>query len=302
MSHWQEQYPYRGNRKKKKRKRFRRFLKLTAGVIVSVFFLINAVNFAGEHFVLTEDGLVWSDDAGMPGGGRGEYVTGADARRRLEKMAEDNEKVRPILDNADQYPEDLLELLANNEETADFVLDYPQKKDLAPAESIGDMSGGIPLLLQWDERWGYAIYGDNMIAINGCGPTALAMVAAGLTGDAGITPDRVARYAAEQGYYEGDAGTSWTLMTEGAAAFGVIGQEIGLSREQVFAELESGHPVICSMRPGDFTSTGHFIVLVGIEDGKIRVNDPNSRARSQVLWEYDRLESQINNLWSYTAG
>ncbi len=302
MSHWQEQYPYRGNRKKKKRKRFRRFLKLTAGVIVSVFFLINAVNFAGEHFVLTEDGLAWSDDAGMPGGGRGEYVTGADARRRLEKMAEDNEKVRTILDNADQYPEDLLELLANNEETADFVLDYPQKKDLAPAESIGDMSGGIPLLLQWDERWGYAIYRDNMIAINGCGPTALAMVAAGLTGDAGITPDRVARYAAEQGYYEGDAGTSWTLMTEGAAAFGVIGQEIGLSREQVFAELESGHPVICSMRPGDFTSTGHFIVLVGIEDGKIRVNDPNSRARSQVLWEYDRLESQINNLWSYTAG
>lgn len=302
MSHWQEQYPYRGNRKKKKRKRFRRFLKLTAGVIVSVFFLINAVNFAGEHFVLTEDGLAWSDDAGMPGGGRGEYVTGADARRRLEKMAEDNEKVRTILDNADQYPEDLLELLANKEETADFVLDYPQKKDLAPAESIGDMSGGIPLLLQWDERWGYAIYGDNMIAINGCGPTALAMVAAGLTGDAGITPDRVARYAAEQGYYEGDAGTSWTLMTEGAAAFGVIGQEIGLSREQVFAELESGHPVICSMRPGDFTSTGHFIVLVGIEDGKIRVNDPNSRARSQVLWEYDRLESQINNLWSYTAG
>lgn len=260
------------------------------------------MNFAGEHFVLTEDGLAWSDDAGMPGGGRGEYVTGADARRRLEKMAEDNEKVRTILDNADQYPEDLLELLANNEETADFVLDYPQKKDLAPAESIGDMSGGIPLLLQWDERWGYAIYGDNMIAINGCGPTALAMVAAGLTGDAGITPDRVARYAAEQGYYEGDAGTSWALMTEGAAAFGVIGQEIGLSREQVFAELESGHPVICSMRPGDFTSTGHFIVLVGIEDGKIRVNDPNSRARSQVLWEYDRLESQINNLWSYTAG
>ena len=302
MSHWQEQYPYRGNRKKKKRKRFRRFLKLTAGVIVSVFFLINAVNFAGEHFVLTEEGPAVSDHAGMPGGGRGEYVTGADARRRLEKMAEDNEKVRTILDNADQYPEDLLELLANNEETADFVLDYPQKKDLAPAESIGDMSGGIPLLLQWDERWGYAIYGDNMIAINGCGPTALAMVAAGLTGDAGITPDRVARYAAEQGYYEGDAGTSWTLMTEGAAAFGVIGQEIGLSREQVFAELESGHPVICSMRPGDFTSTGHFIVLVGIEDGKIRVNDPNSRARSQVLWEYDRLESQINNLWSYTAG
>ena len=112
------------------------------------------------------------------------------------------------------------------------------------AESIGDMSGGIPLLLQWDERWGYAIYRDNMIAINGCGPTALAMVAAGLTGDAGITPDRVARYAAEQGYYEGDAGTSWTLMTEGAAAFGVIGQEIGAEQGTGLCrtgERASGH-------------------------------------------------------------
>lgn len=301
MSHWQEQYPYRGKRKRKRRKRFRRFLKLTAGVLVSAFLLVNVVNFIGERFVLTEDGIAWSDDAGMSGGGAGEYVTGADARRRLEKMAGTSEKVRTVLDNADQYPEDLLELLANNEETADFVLDYPQKKDQAPAESIGDLTGGIPLLFQWDERWGYAVYGDNMIAINGCGPTALAMAAAGLTGDTGITPVRVAQYAAEQGYYEGDAGTSWALMTEGAAAFGVIGQEIGLSRDEVFAELESGHPIICSMRPGDFTSTGHFIVLVGTENGKIRVNDPNSRARSEALWEYDRLESQINNLWAYTA-
>ena len=26
------------------------------------------------------------------------------------------------------------------------------------------------------------------------------------------------------------------------------------------------------------TTTGHFIVLTGVEDGKIRVNDPNSQA------------------------
>ena len=74
-----------------------------------------------------------------------------------------------------------------------------------------------------------------------------------------------------------------------------------MSRDEIFAELESGHPIICSMRPGDFTSTGHFIVLVGIEDGKIRVNDPNSRVRSGQLWEYETLEYQINNLWAFTA-
>ena len=48
--------------------------------------------------------------------------------------------------------------------------------------------------------------------------------------------------------------------------------------------LENGEPVICSMRPGDFTTKGHFIVLVGMEDGKIRVHDPNSAQRSSQLW------------------
>ena len=270
MSDWQEQYPHRRRKKRKKRRRFRRFLKLTAGIVIFAFLLNTGISFLGDYFVLTEDGIAWSSTADMAGAGTQKYVKGGDARRRLEEMAKSSEKVRTILDHADQYP--------------------------------GELTGGIPLLLQWDERWGYTVYGDNLIAINGCGPTALAMAAAGLTGDAGITPTRVARYAAEQGYYEGEAGTSWTLMTEGAAAFGVIGQEIGLSRETVFSELESGHPIICSMRPGDFTSTGHFIVLTGTEDGKIRVNDPNSRARSETLWEYARLEPQINNLWAYTTG
>ena len=55
------------------------------------------------------------------------------------------------------------------------------------------------------------------------------------------------------------------------------------------------------MRPGDFTTQGHFIVLVGGEDGKIIVNDPNSKERSSLLWEYDTLAGQIKNLWVFEA-
>lgn len=219
----------------------------------------------------------------------------------LAVMALTNGKVRQVMAHADQYPAELLELLKNNEETADFVLGYPEKKDAPPAETIGEVTAGeIPLLLQWDERWGYCIYGDDMIALNGCGPTAVAMVAAGLTGDNTVTPYKVAQFSAENGYYAGDSGTSWTLMTEGAQQFGVRGEEMGLSEDSVISALESGHPIICSMRPGDFTTTGHFIVLTGVEDGKIRVNDPNSRIRSEKLWDYSRLEGQINNLWEFT--
>lgn len=220
----------------------------------------------------------------------------------LAAMGLINPKVREVMANKEQYPDQLIELLKNNEETVDFVLGYPEKKDVPPAETVGEVTyGEIPLLLQWDERWGYAFYADDMIAVNGCGPTAIAMVAAGLTGDNTVTPYKVAQFSAENGYYAGDSGTSWSLMTEGAQQFGIYGEEMGLSESEIFSALENGHPVICSMRPGDFTTTGHFIVLTGVEDGKIRVNDPNSRIRSENLWDYSRLEYQINNLWVYTA-
>ena len=39
--------------------------------------------------------------------------------------------------------------------------------------------------------------------------------------------------------------------------------------------------------------------LVGVEDGKIRINDCNSRVRSEKLWEFDDIKSQIRNLWVY---
>ena len=40
-----------------------------------------------------------------------------------------------------------------------------------------------------------------------------------------------------------------------------------------------------------------YIVLIGIEDGGFRVNDPNSRIRSEQLWTYEALEEQVRNLW-----
>ena len=157
-----------------------------------------------------------------------------------------------------------------------------------------------PLLIQWDERWGYIHYGDGIIANSGCGPTALAMVAAGLTGDNSITPYKIASYAGANGYYVAGSGSSWSLMTEAALNFGVAGTEIALSESSVTEELNAGHPIICSMKQGDFTTDGHFIVLTGMADGKIQVHDPNSKERSSRTWDYATLEPQIENLWSFT--
>ena len=91
------------------------------------------------------------------------------------------------------YPTQLLELVARNPETAQFVLDYPEVKDDPPGETVGQVTKGtFPLLMQWDSRWGYQTYGDGLMALNGCGPTALSMVICGLTGDDTVTPWTVA--------------------------------------------------------------------------------------------------------------
>lgn len=61
--------------------------------------------------------------------------------------------------------------------------------------------------------------------------------------------------------------------------------------------MEVGNPIICVMGPGDFTSTGHFIVITDFEDGKVKINDPNSKSRSEKLWELSDVMEQIRNLW-----
>ncbi len=270
---YQEIYDRR--RRNLARRRKRRIGRLIRGTLATVIILAGAFavkKVLGDHLLLTKDGITWDTGA---------YT---------------------VIAEAGDASDTLRDLLENNPETVDFIKNYPSMKDNPPAEDIGEVTKGvIPHLLQWDERWGYQIYGDNMIAVNGCGPTAISMVAAGLTGDGSITPYKVAKYAEEQGYYTGESGTSWSLMTDGAQQWGIRGEELGLSREEIFSALENGQPVICSMRPGDFTTTGHFIVLAGVEDGQIRVNDPNSVKRSEELWDYETLEYQINNLWAYTV-
>ena len=52
---------------------------------------------------------------------------------------------------------------------------------------------------------------------------------------------------------------------------------------------------------GDFTSSGHYIVLTGWNGEAFRVNDPNSPIRSGRLWSYEELEPQIRNIWELSA-
>ena len=156
----------------------------------------------------------------------------------------------------------------------------------------------VPLFMQWDERWGYTMYGSNIMKVTGCGPTCLSMVLIHLLQDATYTPRYVADFAEEKGYYVDGSGSKWTLISEGGETLGLEVTELPLDENRMKKNLEFGNPIICIMGPGDFTTAGHYIVLRGVEDGKFVVNDPNSVENSERLWSYEEIKGQIKNLWA----
>ena len=202
------------------------------------------------------------------------------------------------------YPQSLLELLKRNPETEQFVLEYPDAKVTIP---VIDMSpyleqDTVPLLLQWDPRWGYMTYGSDVAGLTGCGPVCLSMAALYVTGDPAFSPDAMIRFAAEHNYYVSGSGSSWTLISEGGPKLGLTVTELPLDEGRILKALAAGSPVICAMGPGDFTTSGHFIVIIGTQDGLFQINDPNSRANSHKLWSYEQIKDQIRNLWSVGSG
>ncbi len=198
-----------------------------------------------------------------------------------------------------EYPEALLDLLERNPETEEFVLHYPldREKDIAVDLTDYDVSQGVPLFLQWDRQWGAMSYGGSPAALTGCGPVCLSMAAYYLTGDEAYSPDHMIEFAQKNDYYSAGNGSKWTLISEGGLKLGFDVTEIPLVKSRILKNLQVGNPIICAMGPGDFTTSGHYIVLVGEEDGLLKVNDPNSRANSEKLWAFEDIESQFKNLW-----
>ena len=201
-------------------------------------------------------------------------------------------------------PESLQVFKQKYPEAASFVDDYPRARNAHPSMDVsGEVTKGVvPLFIQWDERWGYTDYGGGFFGTNGCGPTCLSMVVCGLTGDASVTPYAVARYCEEMGWYTPGAGTSWSLMSDGAMHYGLNVEKGTVSAEYLTEALAEGKVLIASMRPGNFTYTGHFIVLTGLnKNGQVLVNDSNSPSNSAKVWDAQTLAEQMKGVWAYSA-
>ena len=221
------------------------------------------------------------------------------AKKAADDAAEEEIKKEEDKIDLSSLPEDLAAALEFNPELEEFARGYSEKKDKEFEIDLSKEaeSEEIPLLLQWDERWGYKQYAGEMFGLSGCGPTTLSMICINKFHDPKYTPEYIGQFSAENGYVMDGKGSFWTLIGEGGEKLGLDVMELNPVKEDILWYLQEGNPIVCIMGPGEFTRTGHFIILTKYVDGKIEIRDSASVEKSNKLWEYEELGSQIQNAW-----
>lgn len=221
-------------------------------------------------------------------------------RRAAEKNPEHARSIDFLIEHIGAYSQTAVNSIILSPEKTDFVLLAPLWRELGggAGEGLSVKKGETPFFIQYDSRWAFLEYGSSCIGNTACGPTCLAMAAAGLTGDDEYTPDKLSVFAEDNGYYVPGVGTAWNLFTDGAAALGLRGAELSGGREPIVEALKNGGVVVASMLPGDFTMAGHFVVIYDWGLAGFKLNDPSSVERSAQTWTWRALAPQIAQCWA----
>lgn len=167
--------------------------------------------------------------------------TSSQILERLSELGQNNPVINMIYNNHAQYPENLLAALANNPEMADFAVGYLSgEENMAGGLTSLEKEQDFSLFLQWDPRWGYQPYGTDNIGLAGCGPTCMAMVLFYLTRDEKLTPDKIAAYSMENGYYVEGTGTAWALMEDISKLYDIKITKPRMSERAMKSVLDNG--------------------------------------------------------------
>lgn len=240
-------------------------------------------------------------------------VTKEEKIKKLEAIkgklnSQEAERLDYIIKNIDSYPDTLIDLVARNHETVDFVYSYKDREKYNNRKLSADIyssyyvDGDVPLFLQWDRRWGYRIYGKEMIGLSGCGPTSLAMVIRHFDSDSTVNPYDVAKYSQDNGYVSADNFTSWKLFETGLSKYGLESQDVIPVEAKMKKALDDNKILIVSVKPGTFTERGHIIVIKGYnKNGDFLINDPNSIVNTNKTWTFDELKSEIRKIWGVSS-
>ena len=123
----------------------------------------------------------------------------------------------------------------------------------------------VPLIMQWDYRWGFNWYGGGPAGLTACAPTCMTMIGLGLTGKESYTVPAMCSYAEGKGYWVNGQGTSWSLVTDAFPNDPITCQQTSVDEGSIASALNAGNPVLINVGVGKFSAVGHFMVLTGVD-------------------------------------
>lgn len=168
--------------------------------------------------------------------------------------------------------------------------------------------------LQTDPRWknkGYSAKGETTtIGASGCGPTAMAMVLA-TWADPAVTPETECAWALAHGFKAPNQGTYYGYFAKAAARYGlncrmlngvsIYGRAKSAYHSQAAKALEAGGLVIACMGPGNWTRSGHYVLVWKIDGDTICINDPASTLSRRIRGSYALFRQQVKYYWTIDA-
>lgn len=225
------------------------------------------------------------------------YLGGINVSNSAEKAINDYAQAHGY--SRSDYPDELVELLESNDETTDFVLNYPDRVTDGMSEKIDLMQytncQQPPLLMQWDSRWGYMSYNDSVLGLKGSAPTCLSMTAIYKLQDVSMSPVYMADMSVQNGWESNPE----KLLTEGARNIGLKVAQLPVSEGKLNSSIGSGSTVIC-MTDGKLLSTAVVIYAMD-ENGSYKINDPMSREKSDKTYTYSEINKHIRKMWEYNS-
>lgn len=164
--------------------------------------------------------------------------------------------------------------------------------------------------LQTDPKWKnipYAVSGESAtIGGSGCGPTSMAMVLA-TWADNRVTPKTECAWALAHGYKAKAHGTYYSYFVPAAKRYGLSCTQLnGASIEgnagsglhaQVKSFLSQGDLIIACMGKGNWTKSGHFVVLWDVQGDVAYINDPASTAVKRTHGSWALFRQQVKFYW-----
>lgn len=166
--------------------------------------------------------------------------------------------------------------------------------------------------LQIDARWKYADYSTKgektTIGASGCGPTAMAMVLAEWA-DPKVTPLTECRWALAHGFKALKSGTYYSYFVPAARRYSLACTQLNSAsiygnggsglHAQVLAALAQGDLIIACMGKGNWTSSGHYVLLWDVDVTKdiAYVNDPASTLARRTRGSWALFKKQVKFYW-----